>query len=115
MIIEFIKSPHIGQFLRKYVKEKRIYQAAWGRRQGVTAVTIARYFKRETMKITTLFTISQVLKYNFIREIADQLPAELPPHAENPLAAENEKLKKEIERLQLLVDTWKEAAGIKKS
>ena len=115
MAKEFKKPEHIGRRLRKYVTEKRLFQSAWARAQGVNNVTIARYFKRETMKITTLFTISQVLKYNFIREIADQLPAELPPHAENPLAAENEKLKKEIEWLQLLVETWKEAAGIKKS
>ena len=115
MVIEFIKPPHIGQFLRKYVKEKRIYQAAWGRRQGVTAVTIARYFKRETMKISTLFTISQVLKYNFFREIADMLPPEFPSRTEHPLVVENEKLKKEIERLQLQVEVWKEAAGMKKS
>ena len=115
MAKEFKKPEHIGQRLKKYVKEKRLFQSAWARDQGVNQVTIARYFKRETMRITTLFTISQVLKYNFIREIADQLPAELPPHAENPLAAENEKLKKEIERLQLQVEVWKEAAGIKKS
>ena len=111
---EFAKTEHIGQRLRKYVTEHRIFQAAWSRKQGVNPVTIARYFKRATMRISTLFTISQVLKYNFIREIADKLPSEFPPHAANPLQSENDALKKEVEMLKREIEILKEVIGVKK-
>ena len=109
------KTPiHIGKRLREYVTEKRIFQANWGRAQGIKPRTIARYLKSEHMKVATLFRICQVLKYNFIREIADQLPPELPPHTPNPLQQRMDELEKENEKLKLLVETWKEAAGVKR-
>jgi len=113
MAKEFAKSTHIGQRLRKYVTEKRIFQAGWSREQGVNPVTIARYFKKPTMRVSTLFTISQVLKYNFIREIADQLPEEFPPHKPNPLQQENDALKKEIETLKIKMEVLEKVAGVK--
>ena len=106
--------PHIGEIIRKYAKQKRIYQAAWARHQGIKPKTIIRYYKRPTMQLSTLFTICQVLKYNFLREIADQLPAEFPPHTPNPLQTENDAIKKENERLKMQIEIWKEAAGVRK-
>jgi hypothetical protein len=94
------ESPHIGEILKKYCSEKRIYKAAWARHQSVRKSTVTGYFKKKSMQISTLFTISQVLKYNFIRQVADMLPPEYPPHAANPLQAEVEALKKENEKLK---------------
>lgn len=96
--------PNIGEMLKKYAKEKRIFKAAWSRHQGVTKQTITRYFKKSTMQVSTLFDISQILKYNFIRDIADSLPADMPPHAVNPLQAELDEAKKDIERLKFQVE-----------
>jgi hypothetical protein len=114
MAKEFKKTAHIGQKLRKYVTENRIFIAAWAREQGVNPVTVARYFKRPTMRVSTLFTICQVLKYNFIREIADQLPAEFPPHPANPLQQRVSELEEENKMLKREIEIWKEAAGVKK-
>jgi transcriptional regulator with XRE-family HTH domain len=72
-------APHIGQMLRGYVKQKRISQSGWARKQGVGPKTIARYLKQPAMRIDTLFNISQMLNYNFLQDIAAELPAELPP------------------------------------
>ena len=108
------KTPiHVGKRLREYVTENRIFQANWARAQGIKPRTIARYLKSEHMKIATLFTICKVLKYNFIREIAGQLPADLPPHAPNPLEAEVDVLKKENERLREQIALLKEIMGVK--
>ena len=65
------------------------------------------------MQAGTLFNICRVLKYNFIREIADSLPADFPPHTTNPLEDEVNALKKEIEMLKREIEIWKEAAGLK--
>ena len=77
--------PHIGKRLRAYVKEHRISQAGWARAQKVSPKQIGRYLKQEEIRVSTLFKISQVLHYNFLSEIAGQLPDELPPQKENPL------------------------------
>lgn len=106
---------HIGARLRKFVDEKRIKQANWARAQGIQPRVIGRYFKKADMKLGTLFTICQTLKYNFIREIAGQLPSDFPPHTPNPLEAENAALKKEIERLKGDIDLLKEIVGVKKT
>lgn len=107
------KAPIIGARLRKYVTDNRIFQANWARAQGIDARTVARYFKRKDMRIGTLFTISQVLKHNFIREIADQLPVEFPPHAVNPLQQELDALKKENEDLKKEVAVLNRVVGVK--
>ncbi len=108
MAIKLISAPNIGQRLRKHVTDKRIFQSGWAREQGISRLVIARYLKQPTIKIDTLFTISQVLKYNFIREIADQLPAELPPVATNPLQQRVDELEKENEKLRDQVALLKE-------
>jgi hypothetical protein len=99
--------PHIGQLLRKYVNEKRIHQRAWARHQGVQPHFISRYLRRPEMKISTLFTISLILKNNFLREIADMLPPEIPSRTDR-LLQENENLKKENERLRTELELLKD-------
>jgi hypothetical protein len=111
MATKFNKAPEIGPLLRKYVKEKRIYQSGWARKQGTTPLAVARYLKRPDMKISTLFTICQVLSYNFIREIADQLPAEFPPHTTNPLQQRVSDLEEENKMLKKEVAVLKEVLG----
>ena len=63
------------------------------------------------MLFRSLFTISQVLKYNFIRPIADALPPEYPPHALNPLQAENDALKKQVDDLKKEVEILRGLMG----
>ena len=111
----FTAAPHTGTMLRKFLDEKRLFQTAWARDQGVNTNTVAKYFKKTTMQVATLFTICQVLKYNFIREIADRLPQEFPPHKPNPLQQRVSELEEENKMLKLRIEIWKEAAGVKKS
>lgn len=105
-------APHIGQMLRKHVKQKRIFQSGWARKQGITAKAIGNYLKRPTMRIDTLFTICQVLEYNFFTDIAQQLPAELPPAIRHENEQQFEIVKQENEQLKLQVATLKETLGL---
>jgi len=110
--MSLIQAPEIGPMLRKYVKAKRIYQSGWARKMGFNPKTIARYLKRKTMMIDTLFTISQTLNYNFLREIAELLPADMPPINEHPLQARVTELEQQNHDLQLQVKTLKEALSL---
>ena len=105
-------APHIGQMLKRYVKEKRLFQSGWAREQGISPKAIGNYLKRPTMRINTLFTICQVLEYNFFTEIARLLPAELPPHIEQESELQAEKLKQENEQLKLQVATLEKALAL---
>jgi hypothetical protein len=101
MANEYLKAPHVGELLKKYCDEKRIVKAAWARFQNVEKSTVMRYFNRPGMQLSTMFKISQILKYNFFRHIADMLPADYPPGGTmqqqiDELKKENEKLKDEI-------------------
>jgi hypothetical protein len=103
----FKKMPNVGEMLNTFSKDKRIHQAAWARHQGIKPHMINRLFKKATMQISTLYLVSLILKNNFIREIADTLPAELPARSETALHTQVENLKKEIERLKLENDLLK--------
>ncbi|MEI6488679.1 MAG: hypothetical protein WCP52_06940 [Bacteroidota bacterium] len=96
--------PHIGKMLKKHVQDNRLFQAVWARKQGVKDETVIDYFKKESMQISTLFTICQVLDYNFFKAIADALPANMPPATDNPLQAELDALKTENEKLKMKID-----------
>ncbi len=92
--------PHIGQILRKYVTERRIRQAAWGRKQGVSPRNVGKYLKRGDMQIHTLLSICHTLNYNFFKQVTDTLPPDMPPVPDNPLANENHALRLRVDELE---------------
>jgi DNA-binding Xre family transcriptional regulator len=104
--------PHIGNRLRQFVQQRRIFQSGWARKQGITEQTIARYLKQPTMRVDTLFAICLTLKYNFIREIADALPAELEPRAVPDQTAQVAAQEQRIAQLETQVATLKEALAL---
>lgn len=101
MTSAFKPLPHLGQMLRTYVKANRVYQSPWARLQGVQFKTVNSYFKKATMQAGTLFTVCQVLKYNFFRDIADELPAEFPSKTPPAFTQRISELEKEVERLKI--------------
>ena len=108
-----IKPPHVGQMLRKHVDKNRISQAAWARQQGMKPATIVGFFKKPALPIGTLYDICQILKYNFIREIADSLPVEFPPFKDNELTGRVAELEKENEKLKSDIALLKEVIAMK--
>ncbi len=107
------KPPHVGEMLRKYVKDHRLYQSGWARMQGMKPSTIAGFFKKPVLPLGTLYDVCQILKYNFIREIADTLPAEFGPHASNELTTRVQELEKENEKLKNDIALLKEVIAMK--
>jgi transcriptional regulator with XRE-family HTH domain len=107
--MENIAAPDIGNLLKDYVKKHRIYQSAWARKVKLNRKTIAQYLKQPAMQVDTLFNICQALNYNFLKEIAALLPADMPPHADNPLQTRITELEKEKHDLELQVKTFEKA------
>jgi len=108
-----IKLPHVGEMLKKFCKEKRIYKSAWARIQGMKPATISGFIHKPEIPLSTLFNICQILKYNFIRDIADALPAEFPPIKDNVLAGRVAELEKENEKLKNDIALLKEVITMK--
>lgn len=98
----------------KHLDEKKYKQAALARREGWKARNVAYYFKKPSVQVSTLIRLSHGFRFNFLRQVADTLPADFPPHAINPLQAENEALKKEIEFLKYEIEVLERVAGVKK-
>ena len=95
--------------LWKHIKKHRLFQAALARDMGRHPKTIADYLKRPNIQSNTLMELSIALKHNFFKEISLLLPAEFPPHAEDPKDVELAALRQENQALQRDVETLKEA------
>ena len=107
-----IPAPHIGQLLKAYTSKQRISYSSWRQTAGKDYSTVFRYHKRASLQMDTLFEISQTLGHNFLREIADMLPATIPPERipdQHQRVLEQEQ---RIKELELQVATLKEALGL---
>lgn len=107
--MEKIEAPDIGKLLQAYVKKNRIRQSGWARTAGIHPKTVAKYLKQPTMQIATLFAICQTLKYNFLKDIADHLPPDMPPVTDNPLQSHIAQLEQQVHDLELHVKVLREA------
>jgi hypothetical protein len=96
--------PHNGEMLKAHFAEKRIRKAALARLMHIQPSQLLQYTKRANLPAQVLWDISQHLQYNFLAEIALQLPSSLaqPPQEKNiELNNAIQTLKAEINRLQV--------------
>lgn len=94
------QAPHIGEILKTYRKQKRIYQSGMSRALNVYYSTVNRYFKKPSMQTTTLWNVCHVLKHNFFADLAAMLPPEF-SHGTNTADEKIAALEKEIEKLKI--------------
>jgi DNA anti-recombination protein RmuC len=105
-------APHTGQLLRAYTRKRKISHSAWQQVSGKAYSTIIKYQKQPSMRVDTLFEICLTLKHNFMREIADMLPAELEPRAIPDKTAEVTALQQRIAQLETQVATLEKALAL---
>jgi DNA-binding transcriptional MerR regulator len=102
--------PHIGQMLNTHIRKNRYYQSALARDIGMSAESVAKFLKRSDNKVSNLWKISHMLNYNFISDIAAQLPSSMPcaatakDHRISELEKQLEELNAECKTLQRIVD-----------
>jgi hypothetical protein len=107
-----IEAPHTGNMLRQFVKKNRLFQSGWARQQGVLPTTIATYLKNPTLRVDTLFTICQVLEYNFFKEIANALPVHFPPKTKTENDQLVEELKQQLHDQQIKIEVLEKALAL---
>ncbi|MGE0638371.1 MAG: helix-turn-helix domain-containing protein [Bacteroidia bacterium] len=106
------KAPDTGKMLTEYIKSNRIYQSALSRKLGRNVSTLKRFKKRSTIQTAILWELCNALNYNFISDLAAQLPPEMParPTLKDQRIAELEKqvqeLKSERDNLQRVIDIF---------
>ena len=74
-------APNIGALISRVYKEKRTYKSALARKLGVRPTTALNYAKKTSMQTTTLWKLSLILRHNFLKDLADQLPKEFSTYA----------------------------------
>jgi hypothetical protein len=108
-----MEAPHIGQLLKAHIKEHRYYQSALARDLGVYPETVADFLKRPDNRLTVIWKICLALRYNFLSDLAAQLPPDLPcaPTAKDrriaELEAQVEALQAECRTLERIVEALK--------
>jgi len=80
--------------LKDYCKKHRIYKSGLARMMNINYKFVINSLKGKTMDIDKLVAFSHALQYNFLRDLAAQLPASYPSH-------DPEMIKREQEILQL--------------
>jgi len=67
--------PHIGNMLTDYVTKKRKYRAAMSRTLGIRLNSLLKIMKKPTIQVELLWRLSNLLKHNFVADVAMQLPS----------------------------------------
>lgn len=105
--------------VKRVVIEKKVSYAELSRGLTISNTSVLTMMRRNTMQVQRLAELSELLHYNFFREIADMLPYKEPinsPQDENGLAlptrAELETRIKELElEISIMRRTWKDISG----
>ncbi len=96
--------PHIGDMLNTFIKKNRWPKSVIARKTTRTPSTIEGFLKRPSLQIAILWEISHATHYNFIADIAAQLPAEYNSNAPNPYEELTERIAMLEQQLQKMTD-----------
>jgi hypothetical protein len=102
---------HVGELIKTYIKNKRIFKSALARKMHKRDADILRYQKSESLKTEVLFQLSEALEHNFFADIAALLPADYSIDAPIDTSKDSiiENLYKQIELLKAREEVLLEA------
>jgi len=89
--------------ISREMKRKRINVSELARGLRINHSTAAGMLQRPTLQVQRLAEISELLNYNFFREIANTLSCTEPDYTSEPNRAEVNKLQNQIKDLELEV------------
>lgn len=111
MKFERIPAPHIGTLLNKHMRRHRYYKSALARDIGVNYKTVVKIMRRPDIKASFLWNICFALRYNFISDLAAQLPPEM-PCAPTPKDERIAELEQQVQQLTTERDTLQRVLDI---
>ncbi|WP_346983828.1 helix-turn-helix transcriptional regulator [Chryseobacterium sp. POE27] len=105
--------PHIGQLVKKVMRDKKLSQAEVARRMTISPSSLANYFKQPSLQFGILWNLGIAMEYDFLTEITDYYPQDLHLNPESKIIKELDEKNKLIADLQKEIGIYKRALGIK--
>lgn len=85
--------PHIGELIRKKLRELHVSSPEAARRLGVTASTVRAYYRQPSVQFGIIWKLSIALNYDFLVDLISSYPPGFPVKSNDKLA----ELEKELE------------------
>ncbi|MGD9929507.1 MAG: hypothetical protein AB7U05_05780 [Mangrovibacterium sp.] len=98
----------VMQLVNREMKRKKLNPADISKSLGLSYTAAHRMFLRPTIQVQRLAELSELLGYNFFRELAEKLPYDEPEVGDHP---ETNALKERIKELEIENRTLKEMVG----
>ncbi|SEM58342.1 hypothetical protein SAMN05421856_104313 [Chryseobacterium taichungense] len=104
---------HIGQLVKKVMRDKKLSQAEVARRMTISPSSLANYFKQPSLQFGILWNLGIAMEYDFLTELTNYYPPELILNPDSKVIAELDEKTKLIADLQKEINIYKSALGIK--
>jgi hypothetical protein len=104
-------APHVGQMMDKHMRQHRYHKAALARKIAVNYTTVVNFMRSPDNRVSYIWNICHALRYNFLSDLAAQLPPDMPcaPTLKDQRITELEQqvqqLTQECATLQRVIDT----------
>jgi hypothetical protein len=105
--------PSIGDLIARYFTERRTFKSSLSRLMGVRPQTVYAYRAKTSMQTDTIWKLCLILKHNFLKDLADQLPKDFSSFSpkDDSLFERIATLEKENELLKAQLAVLKEVMG----
>ena len=103
----------LGNFVRWHIEQNKIKKLIIAEYLDVSPTTLNQYFKQSSFQFSILWRISLAVKHNFIMELGEKLNIPYETKAETELKAQLLQKEKEIEKLEIQLQVYKEISGVK--
>jgi hypothetical protein len=111
MKFELTPAPNTGEMMDKHMRQNRYHKSALARKIDMNYETVVNIMRRPDNKVSTVWNICHALRYNFLSDLAAQLPHDMPcaPTSKDQRIAQLEQqvqqLTQECTILQRIIDT----------
>jgi hypothetical protein len=96
--------PHVGELINAFIKKNRWPKSVIARKTLRSPVTIEGFLKRPSLQIAILWEISHATHYNFIADLAAQLPVDYGSNAPNATQALEDRIAQLEQELEKMTD-----------
>lgn len=103
----------LGNYIRWHIEQNKIKKLSIAEYLDVSPTTLNQYFKQSSFQFSILWRISLAVKHNFIMELGEKLNIAYETKAEKELKAQLLQKEKEIEKLEIQLQVYKEISGVK--
>ncbi|MCB0515750.1 MAG: hypothetical protein R2798_02510 [Chitinophagales bacterium] len=92
--------PHVGNLIKRILQTRAMNKSVLARQLNVTAGVVHTYVKKNSLQLTIVWRISNILGYNFLIHLGEQVPVDYTTQKEKALQAKIDALQAEHQKLQ---------------